>query len=97
MPELHITVRSDHPIPHDVLVEHIAVALRDFNFAGKVDVKMAHPFDDKSNVVFDDDVQHEEYTGPNAHVLGEDCCETPSDPYPLTTRVIDFLKRSKRG
>lgn len=58
----HLTVRSEHPIPHDVLVEHIAVALRDFRFAGKVDVQMAHPFE-TGTVLFDDE-QAEEYTGP---------------------------------
>ena len=57
-----LTVRSEHPIPHDVLVEHIAVALRDFRFAGKVDVQMAHPFE-TGPVLFDDE-QAEEYTGP---------------------------------
>lgn len=66
MPELRITVRSDEPIPPDVLVEHIAVALRDFRFAGKVDVQMTSPFANPSNVAFDDDVQLEPYTGPHA-------------------------------
>lgn len=61
--EYLVSVRSNTPIPHDVLIEHIAVALRDFKLAGKIDVQMAHPFDNPNNVLFDDEPQLEEYTG----------------------------------
>lgn len=90
MPELRITVRSDEPIPPDVLVEHIAVALRDFKFAGKVDVQMTSPFANPSNVAFDDDVQLEPYTGPHA----DD--DLPADPYPFVTRWLDQLRGRRR-
>lgn len=140
MPERLISVTSENSIPEDVLVEHIAVALRDFKFAGKVDVEMAHPFDNPANVVFDDDVKTEEYTGPTGThveggfipasviakldltgtpvtlgqggpVIGEVTgppsftppqisgsfeSKLPRDPYPLTTRVIDALKKGGR-
>jgi len=90
-----LEVASENPIPHDVLIEHLAVALRDFEFAGFTSIalrgttqtlehKMAHPFDNPANVVFDDDTKLEEYTGPNGGL--------PTDPYPLTTRVIDALQ-----
>lgn len=92
MPDYHLIVSSEQPIPHDVLIEHLAIALRDFNFTGKTDIKMAHPFDTPTNVKFDDDVQTEPYTG--THSEGS---FTPADPYPLTTRVIDAIKGRKRG
>lgn len=85
--EYLVSVRSESPIPHDVLIEHIAVALRDFAFAGKVDVKMAHPFDNPDNVVFDDEPKLEEYTG--THSEGG---FLPADPYPTLTRALDSLK-----
>lgn len=69
----NVAVRTEHPVPPDVLVEHIAVAIRAFNFTGKVDISMtsattdqtfenkAHPFDGPE--VFDDTPQHEDYEG----------------------------------
>lgn len=77
MPDLNVynlAVRTENPVPPDVLIEHIAVALRDFHFLGKVGINMtsaattetyenkAHPFDGPE--VFDDSPQLEEYTGP---------------------------------
>lgn len=74
----NVTVRTENYIPPDVLIEHFAVALRAFNFAGKVDVKMAsatttrthenrpHPFDGPE--VFDDKPQLEPYSGPRGTV-----------------------------
>ena len=70
----NVAVRTEHPVPPDVLVEHLAVAIRAFNFTGKVDISMtsattdqtfenkAHPFDGPE--VFDDTPQHEDYEGP---------------------------------
>lgn len=84
--EYYLTVRSSEPIPHDVLVEHLAVALRDFKQTKTLEIQMSHPFADKSNVVFDDTVKTEDYTGP-----------VPRDPYPLVTRALDFLRGEKRG
>lgn len=54
-PVYDLTVRSEEPIPEDVLVEHVAVAMRDLQFTGKVDVQVArqHPFDGPE--VFDDE------------------------------------------
>lgn len=68
-----LTVRTEAPVPHDVLVEHVAVALRDFHFAGRTgvsfdsfhqeevetDFTMArqHPFDGPE--VFDDEPKPE--------------------------------------
>ncbi len=66
----HLSARADNPIPHDVLVEHIAVALQDFKFAGKVNVKMVNSVEEEitpfssGKVVFDDAPQSEPYTGP---------------------------------
>lgn len=101
MPDYHLIVSSEQPIPHDVLIEHLAIALRDFNFTGKTDIKMAHPFDTPTNVKFDDDVQTEPYTGPKPGTAYEGVffptTTEPADPYPLTTRVIDAIKGRKRG
>lgn len=72
----NLTIETQHPIPHDVLVEHIAVCLNSLNFTGKVNITMnsatstrprQHPFDGPE--VFDDDVQLEPYTGPRETVL----------------------------
>lgn len=83
MPSVTLTVRSEHPIPRDVLIEHIAVALRDFEFAGKRDI-VAHPFDIPSNVVFDDTPLNDEEL-------------TALDPFPMVTRALDALKERNRG
>lgn len=64
-----LTVRVENYIPHDVLIEHLAIALRDLHFTGKTDIIMAGyeapdkitPFSDKSNVVFDDDIAPGEF------------------------------------
>ena len=97
-----LVVLSENPIPTDVLIEHVAVALRDFEFAGKVGV-MAHPFDDPTNVVFDD--YKVEPTGTHAeggftsgaNWTPPQISDGPADPYPLVTRALDFLKGQKRG
>lgn len=80
MTDYPLRITTENPIPDDVIVEHIAVALRDFKFAGKVDVQMArqHPFDGPE--VFDDYVP----------------AGMPEDPFPLTTQVIDKLKETRR-
>lgn len=95
----HVEVASENPIPPDVLIEHIAVALREFHFAGKTGVflkgtntiqneepKVArnHPFEGPE--VFDD-------YAPGTSREGD---FTPVDPFPLTTRVIDKLKETRR-
>lgn len=121
-----LEVVSENSIPHDVLVEHLAVALQSFQFAGftsvalrgstmtlehKMESKVAHPFDNPENVVFDDEPQAEGYTGPNGGYttanegsfspLASQSCVIPGmpeDPYPLLTRVLDNLKeRNERG
>lgn len=84
MPDLNVynlAVRTEHPVPPDVLIEHLAVALRDFNFLGKVGINMtsaattetyenrAHPFDGPE--VFDDSPQLEPYTGPRPAQLNK--------------------------
>lgn len=109
--EYLVSVRSDHPIPPDVLIEHMAVALRDFKETPGLEISM-HPFDDKTNVLFDDKVQTEEYSGPNAeptagelliaYVAAEKAQAdkldgAPADPFPLVTRVLDKLKGHSRG
>lgn len=138
MREYPLRITSEHDIPDDVLVEHIAVALRDFEFAGKVDVKMArqHPFDGPE--VFDDHVPEgarrkhslhgDEYvlTAKQVEAIGgaagverliklarsadREANFSPTDigarellensgiedPYPLTTRVVDKLKETRR-
>lgn len=60
-----LTVRTEHDIPSDVLVEHFAVALRDFKYLGKYDITVDrqtnpeaevtrnHPFEGPE--VFDDE------------------------------------------
>lgn len=91
-----VTIRADDIIPPQILAEHLIHSLEDFKET-KTEVGVMHPFEDKSNVLFDDDVKTEEYTGPvpppkidpKAHI-------TVQDPYPLTTRVIDYLKGRKR-
>lgn len=81
-----VTIRADDLIPPQILAEHLIHSLEDFKET-KTEVGVMHPFEDKSNVVFDDDVQTEKYTGPNAG---------PEDPYPLVTRVLDFFKGHER-
>ena len=83
----HVLIRADDIIPPQILAEHLIHSLEDFKET-KTEVSVMHPFADKSNVLFDDIAQAEEYTGPNA--------ELPADPYPLTTRVIDYLMGRKR-
>lgn len=81
-----VTIRADDRIPTAILTEHLTMALEDFKLT-RTEVTVAHPFADPTNVVFDDDVQTEKYTGPNAD---------PEDPYPLVTRVLDFFKGHER-
>lgn len=68
MNEYQITISVEHFIPPDVLVEHIAVALRDLHFTGKSNITMdnapthwSHPFDGPE--VFDDTPKPELATG----------------------------------
>lgn len=116
-----LTVRSENPIPPDVLIEHIAVALQQFNYTGKVQITMNNvtyydeataeitPFSNPSNVVFDDVVKSEPYTGPlpaggitdvdvqRADIGPEMTIHPfPADPYPLTSRAVDFLRNLRR-
>lgn len=93
-PVYDLTVRSENPIPEDVLVEHIAVALRDFKFTGKVDVQVArqHPFDGPE--VFDD------YFAPKVPMVGTvNEGSFISDPYPNVTEAAMQLRedRDRRG
>lgn len=107
-----LTVRTENVVPPDVLVEHIAVCLKSLNFTGKVDITMNNvyideateitPFSNPSNVVFDDVVKSEPYTGPlPAGGITDVKVERdlPEDPYPLTSRAVDFLRtlRGHRG
>lgn len=89
--DVHIT--TEEPVPDDVMIEHIAVALRDFNFAGKVDVQMArnHPFEGPE--VFDD-YKPASATDVGVQELLEDM--GVEDPFLLTTQVIDRLKGTRR-
>lgn len=101
-----LTVRVEHPIPPDVLIEHLAVALQQFNYTGKVRIDMNNvtyrdeateitPFSNPNNVVFDDVVKSEPYTGPlPAGGISDTQMESelPADPYPLTSRVVDYLR-----
>lgn len=100
MREYPLRITSENDIPDDVLVEHIAVALRDFEFAGKVDVKMArqHPFDGPE--VFDDYAPGTSAEGSFSptDIGARELLENSGieDPYPLTTRVVDKLKETRR-
>lgn len=83
------TVTSDNRIPAQVLTEHLQDSVRQLRHAGNPQVELfgfhepkPHPFDDPTNVVFDD----EPAPGEIDHL----------DPYPLTTRVLDAL-RSRGG
>lgn len=101
----NLAVRTEHPVPPDVLIEHLAVALRDFHFLGKVGINMtsaattetyenkAHPFDGPE--VFDDSPQLEPYDGPRG-THAEGGFMGLADPFPLTTHAIDYLKDSRR-
>lgn len=81
-----VTIRADDRIPAAILSEHLTLALEDFKQT-RTEVTVANPFADPTNVVFDDNVQTEQYAGPHAE---------PEDPYPITTRVLDFLKGNRR-
>lgn len=91
----NLEIVTEGYVPSDVLIEHLAVAMRDFRFLGKngitllsagtIDVeepKVArqHPFDGPE--VFDDKPRLED--------------SFPEDPFPLTTQVIDRLKETRR-
>lgn len=101
----NLAVRTENPVPPDVLIEHLAVALRDFHFLGKVGINMtsaattetyeneAHPFDGPE--VFDDSPQLEPYDGPRG-THAEGGFMGLADPFPLTTHAIDYLKDSRR-
>lgn len=93
MKEYPLRITTENEVPDDVLVEHIAVALRDFKFAGKVDVQMArnHPFEGPE--VFDD-YRPASPTDVGAQELLEEM--GVEDPFPLTTQVIDRLKETRR-
>lgn len=84
-----LTVRSESPVPQDVLVEHVAVALQDFKEV-KMTVlptvqttmtasKKPHPFDGPE--VFDD-VETEQ------DILA-------MDPYPTVTRALSAIAARK--
>lgn len=81
-----LLIESQFRIPHDVLVEHLSVAMRELNFTGRVNITMTnatekpHPFDGPE--VFDDSPELERFAG-------------PADPYPLVTRAVDALKESR--
>lgn len=93
MKEYPLRITTENEVPDDVMVEHIAVALRDFKFAGKVDVQMArnHPFEGPE--VFDD-YKPASATDVGVQELLEDM--GVEDPFPLTTQVIDRLKETRR-
>lgn len=97
-PVYDLTVRSEEPIPEDVLVEHVAVALRDFKFTGKVDVQVTrqHPFDGPE--VFDDE-PFPTFFAPQPPATGtaNEGSFTIVDPYPLTTEAAMQLKEARRG
>lgn len=72
----NLTIDTQYHVPHDVLMEHIAVALRDLNFAGRVNIIMnsattstprQHPFDGPE--VFDDKPLPGEYEAPREKVF----------------------------
>jgi hypothetical protein len=90
-PRYDLTVRSEEPIPEDVLVEHVAVALRDFKFTGKVDVQVArqHPFDGPE--VFDD------YFAPKPPTTGtaSEGSFAVIDPYPNVTEAAMQLREDR--
>lgn len=93
-----LTVRTGKPIPRDVLVEHLAVALRDLKFLGgyyitcdKVQeepMARQHPFDGPE--MFDDEPKPKFvetiFTHPG----------TPVDPYPNVAEAA-FQLREERG
>lgn len=88
----HLEVVSEGHIPHDVLIEHLAVALRAFQFLGKNSIALRgtsttqkepevarnHPFEGPE--VFDDYIP----------------ADMPEDPFPLTTQVVDRLKETRK-
>lgn len=119
MKSYHLEVTSEHAIPPDVLIEHLAVALREFKFAGKTSIALRgqtttlehkmetktvrnHPFEGPE--VFDDyfapkppttgTVNEGSFLAPGAPGSFE--TQLPEDPYPLTTRVIDAIKETRR-
>lgn len=54
MSEHVVKITSERGIPAQFLIEHLQDSLKQFSQSGKVEVEMAHPFDDKSEAVFDD-------------------------------------------
>ena len=109
--EYNLSVTSENAIPPDVLVEHLAVALRSLNFTGKIGITMNsttvhgsgkttwdHPFDGPE--VFDDDpkpVKFAEggYTGSMWQEGEFTVVSQPTDPYPLTTEAAMQLKEAR--
>lgn len=72
----NLTIETQAAIPHDVLVEHIAVCLNSLNFTGRVNITMnsataskprQHPFDGPE--VFDDTPLPGEYSAPREKVI----------------------------
>lgn len=95
-----LTVRTGKPIPRDVLVEHLAVALRDLKFLGgyyitcdKVQeepMARQHPFDGPE--MFDD------YFAPKPPTTGtaNEGGFTAIDPYSNVTEAAFQLREAKR-
>lgn len=94
----HLEIVTEGYIPHDVLIEHLAVAMRDFQFLGmnsialrgtsttqkEPEVARNHPFEGPE--VFDDYIPGTAREG----------SFMPADPFPLTTQVIDRLKETRK-
>lgn len=97
-PRYDLTVRSEEPIPEDVLVEHVAVALRDFKFTGKVDVQVArqHPFDGPE--VFDDYIRPGNVPGYVYDPENDDDTKPEYEIEPPTTKSLSgFAKGGYTG
>lgn len=111
MKTYYLEVASENPIPPDVLIEHLAVALREFKFAGETSIALRgqtttlehnmarqHPFDGPE--VFDDykpGTSQEGSFSPTDVGARELLAESGvEDPFPLTTQVIDRLKETRR-
>lgn len=79
---------ADGEPPADVLIEHLAYAIKsDFKETTLTDIRQ-HPFDGPE--VFDDHVQHEEFGDP-AHSDGG----VALSPWPHVDSVIRSLRKSR--
>lgn len=104
----NLDIETEHHVPRDVLVEHIAVCLKSLNFTGKVRIALEsvtiaprqHPFDGPE--VFDDTPLPGEYAR-GGYIPGPIMQTTlksyeriiPIDPYPNVTRALDALRASR--